>query len=64
MHRYCPRFHVTQADSPYTVRWGPFQTFSFPETTFTAVTAYQNPKVPTGTAEPAQETSDPHKDAD
>uniref|UniRef100_A0A3Q1KAD5 T-box domain-containing protein n=1 Tax=Anabas testudineus TaxID=64144 RepID=A0A3Q1KAD5_ANATE len=45
MHRYYPRFHVIQADSPYTVRWGPFQTFSFPETTFTAVTAYQNPKV-------------------
>uniref|UniRef100_A0A3B4VH31 T-box domain-containing protein n=1 Tax=Seriola dumerili TaxID=41447 RepID=A0A3B4VH31_SERDU len=45
MHRYYPRFHVIQADSPYTVRWGPFQTFSFPETTFTAVTAYQNPKI-------------------
>ncbi|KAJ4926299.1 hypothetical protein JOQ06_008479 [Pogonophryne albipinna] len=45
MHRYYPRFHITQADSPYTVRWGPFQTFSFPETTFTTVTAYQNPKI-------------------
>uniref|UniRef100_A0A3B4B1B5 T-box domain-containing protein n=1 Tax=Periophthalmus magnuspinnatus TaxID=409849 RepID=A0A3B4B1B5_9GOBI len=45
MHRYYPRFHVVQADSLYTVRWGPFQTFSFPETTFTAVTAYQNPKI-------------------
>ncbi|KAM3599143.1 uncharacterized protein V6R79_000781 [Siganus canaliculatus] len=45
MHRYYPRFHVTQVDSPYTVRWGPFQTFSFPEMTFTAVTAYQNPKI-------------------
>ncbi|XP_058473618.1 T-box-containing protein TBX6L-like [Solea solea] len=45
MHRYYPRFHVIQADSPYTIRWGPFQTFCFPETTFTAVTAYQNPKV-------------------
>ncbi|XP_055369643.1 T-box-containing protein TBX6L-like [Betta splendens] len=45
MHRYFPRFHVIQADSPYTVRWGPFQTFSFPETSFTAVTAYQNPKI-------------------
>ncbi|KAM9841696.1 T-box-containing protein TBX6L-like [Aulostomus maculatus] len=45
MHRYYPRFHVIQADSPYTVRWGPFQSFSFPETTFTAVTAYQNPKI-------------------
>ncbi|XP_072311314.1 T-box-containing protein TBX6L-like [Eucyclogobius newberryi] len=45
MHRYYPRFHVVQADSLYTVRWGPFQTFSFPETTFTAVTAYQNQKI-------------------
>ncbi|KAF7653807.1 hypothetical protein LDENG_00078300 [Lucifuga dentata] len=45
MHRYYPRFHVIQADNPYTVRWGPFQPFSFPETTFTAVTAYQNQKI-------------------
>lgn len=45
MHRYYPRLHIAQADSPYTVRWGPFQTFSFPETVFTAVTAYQNSKV-------------------
>ncbi|MEQ2224332.1 hypothetical protein ILYODFUR_006387 [Ilyodon furcidens] len=45
MHRYYPRFHVIQADSPHTVSWGSFQTFSFPETVFTAVTAYQNPKI-------------------
>ncbi|KAM9735189.1 T-box-containing protein TBX6L-like [Menidia menidia] len=45
MHRYYPRFHLIQADSPYTVRWGSVQTFSFPETVFTAVTAYQNPKI-------------------
>ncbi|KAM8827401.1 T-box-containing protein TBX6L-like isoform 2-T2 [Spinachia spinachia] len=45
MHRYYPRFYVTQADSPYTICWAPFQTFSFPETTFTAVTAYQNPRI-------------------
>ncbi|RVE65632.1 hypothetical protein OJAV_G00118490 [Oryzias javanicus] len=45
MHRYYPRFHVIQADSSYTVRWGSFQTFSFPQTVFTAVTAYQNPKI-------------------
>ncbi|XP_041826328.1 T-box-containing protein TBX6L-like [Melanotaenia boesemani] len=45
MHRYYPRFHVIQADSPYTVCWGSVQTFSFPETVFTAVTAYQNPKI-------------------
>ncbi|XP_061603546.1 T-box-containing protein TBX6L-like [Phyllopteryx taeniolatus] len=45
MHRYYPRFHVIQADSPYTVRRAPFQSFSFPEMTFIAVTAYQNPKI-------------------
>ncbi|XP_020563446.1 T-box-containing protein TBX6L-like isoform X1 [Oryzias latipes] len=45
MHRYYPRFHVIQTDSSHTVRWGSFQTFSFPETVFTAVTAYQNPKI-------------------
>lgn len=51
MHRYYPRFYVTQADSPYTICWAPFQTFSFPETTFTAVTAYQNPRVRACTAD-------------
>ncbi|KAM9794814.1 T-box-containing protein TBX6L-like [Syngnathus typhle] len=45
MHRYYPRFHVIQAESPYTVHWGPVQSFSFPEMTFTAVTAYQNAKI-------------------
>lgn len=45
MHRYYPRFHVIQADSLYTVRWGSFHSFSFPETTFTAVTAYQNQRI-------------------
>ncbi|TNN56496.1 T-box protein VegT [Liparis tanakae] len=45
MQRYYPRFHVTQADSPYTICWAPFQTVSFPETTFTAATAYQNPRI-------------------
>ncbi|KAM8872161.1 T-box-containing protein TBX6L-like [Synchiropus picturatus] len=45
MHRYYPRFHIIQADSPYAVRWVSYQTFSFTETTFTAVTAYQNPKI-------------------
>ena len=45
LHRYQPRFHVIQADSLYTVCWGHFQTFTFPETAFTAVTAYQNTKI-------------------
>ncbi|XP_047661698.1 T-box-containing protein TBX6L-like isoform X2 [Tachysurus fulvidraco] len=45
MHRYQPRFHVVQADDLYSIRWSVFQTFTFPETTFTAVTVYQNTKI-------------------
>ncbi|XP_066545229.1 T-box transcription factor 16 [Amia ocellicauda] len=45
MHRYQPRFHIVQADDLFSVRWSVFQTFTFPETTFTAVTAYQNGKI-------------------
>ena len=54
MHCYQPRFHIVQADDMYSVRWSVFQTFTFSETTFTSVTAYQNTKVSlaavTGTA--------------
>ncbi|XP_075710230.1 T-box protein VegT-like [Rhinoderma darwinii] len=45
MHRYKPRFHVIQSDDVYNTRWGLLQVFSFTETAFTAVTAYQNEKV-------------------
>ena len=45
MHRYHPRFHIIQADDMFSVRWSVFQTFTFPETSFMAVTAYQNTKV-------------------
>ncbi|CAL8249870.1 unnamed protein product [Boreogadus saida] len=45
MHRYHPRFHIIQADDMFSVRWSVFQTFSFPETAFMAVTAYQNTKI-------------------
>uniref|UniRef100_A0A3Q2T609 T-box transcription factor 16 n=1 Tax=Fundulus heteroclitus TaxID=8078 RepID=A0A3Q2T609_FUNHE len=45
MHRYHPRFHVVQADDLFSVRWSVFQTFTFPETSFTAVTAYQNTRI-------------------
>ncbi|XP_062868009.1 T-box-containing protein TBX6L-like [Trichomycterus rosablanca] len=45
MHHYQPRFHVVQADDLYSVRWSVFRTFTFPETTFTAVTVYQNNKI-------------------
>ncbi|XP_068094307.1 T-box protein VegT-like [Hyperolius riggenbachi] len=45
MHRYKPRFHVIQSDDVYNARWGLLQVFSFTETEFTAVTAYQNDKI-------------------
>nr|DBA23022.1 TPA: hypothetical protein GDO54_013985 [Pyxicephalus adspersus] len=45
LHRYKPRFHVIQSDDLYNTRWGLLQVFSFPETEFTAVTAYQNDKI-------------------
>ncbi|CAL8248581.1 unnamed protein product [Merluccius merluccius] len=45
MHRYHPRFHIVQADDMFSVRWSVFQTFTFPKTSFMAVTAYQNTKI-------------------
>uniref|UniRef100_A0A670ZWN2 T-box domain-containing protein n=1 Tax=Pseudonaja textilis TaxID=8673 RepID=A0A670ZWN2_PSETE len=45
MHRYKPRFHVMPADGLFSTRCGVFHSFSFPETVFTSVTAYQNEKV-------------------
>lgn len=49
MHRYQPRFHVVYLppkgsvqDENYEEK---FRTFVFPETAFTAVTAYQNHRV-------------------
>ncbi|KAJ7988481.1 hypothetical protein DPEC_G00324010 [Dallia pectoralis] len=45
MHRYIPRFYVVQTDSLHSAHWGHFHAFSFPETSFTAVTAYQNTKI-------------------
>ncbi|KAG7199995.1 hypothetical protein KM043_014419 [Ampulex compressa] len=49
MHRYQPRCHVVVAPSPPGSAPDPrtenFKTFSFPETRFTAVTAYQNHRI-------------------
>ncbi|XP_063000441.1 T-box-containing protein TBX6L-like [Elgaria multicarinata webbii] len=45
MHRYKPRFHVMQADDLFSTCWSLFQTYSFSETAFTSVTAYQNEKI-------------------
>ena len=47
MHKYQPRIHIVQADdnSPMALRKSTFTTHLFPETSFMAVTAYQNPRV-------------------
>ncbi|GFS17456.1 T-box transcription factor TBX2 [Elysia marginata] len=42
MHKYQPRLHVVQANDIFTMRWNTFNTYSFDETNFIAVTAYQN----------------------
>ncbi|MBN3312585.1 TBX1 factor, partial [Atractosteus spatula] len=49
MHRYQPRFHVVYVDprqDSHRYAQHNFKTFQFPETCFTAVTAYQNHRVP------------------
>jgi hypothetical protein len=49
MHRYQPRFHVVyippKSELTDTALTEEFKTFIFPETRFTAVTAYQNHRV-------------------
>ncbi|EMP32145.1 T-box transcription factor TBX6 [Chelonia mydas] len=46
MHKYQPRFHVVLTSArTLTLPWNAVATFVFPETTFMAVTAYQNSKV-------------------
>ncbi|XP_032239131.2 T-box transcription factor TBX3 isoform X2 [Nematostella vectensis] len=46
MHKYQPRIHIVRADDGYKYPLNqPFKTFTFPETTFIAVTAYQNEKI-------------------
>ncbi|XP_041348983.1 T-box-containing protein TBX6L-like [Gigantopelta aegis] len=42
MHKYQPRLHVVQANDIFSMRWNTFNTYAFEETTFIAVTAYQN----------------------
>ncbi|XP_013379423.1 T-box transcription factor TBX3 isoform X3 [Lingula anatina] len=45
MHKYQPRVHVVQANDIFSMRWTSFSTYSFEETTFIAVTAYQNEQI-------------------
>lgn len=41
MHKYQPRIHVIKASDATQIPWAPQQAFTFPETEFVAVTAYQ-----------------------
>ncbi|XP_021349894.1 T-box transcription factor TBX6-like isoform X1 [Mizuhopecten yessoensis] len=45
MHKYQSRIHVVQANDIFTMRWNSFNTYAFEETTFIAVTAYQNEQI-------------------
>ncbi|KAL5016010.1 hypothetical protein ScPMuIL_005599 [Solemya velum] len=45
MHKYQPRVHIVQANDIFTMRWNSFSTYAFDETTFIAVTAYQNEQI-------------------
>nr|XP_033799955.1 T-box transcription factor TBX6-like [Geotrypetes seraphini] len=42
MHKYQPRFHIVQANDVYSRHWSGCSSFTFPETVFLTVTAYQN----------------------
>ena len=48
MHKYQPRFHVVEATDSLRVAYHSTTTFTFTETQFIAVTAYQNDKVSGG----------------
>lgn len=45
MHRYQPRLHIVESEDINSFNWDTRQTFIFPGTQFTTVTAYQNDKV-------------------
>lgn len=41
MHKYLPCIHIVKASNLLAIPWSPTAVFSFKETEFTAVTAYQ-----------------------
>lgn len=41
MHKYQPRLHIVRASDPSQIPWSAQKGFTFPETEFVAVTAYQ-----------------------
>ena len=45
MHKYVARVHVVQCNDLMELQFANYNTFTFPETTFLGVTAYQNEKI-------------------
>ncbi|XP_058834809.1 T-box-containing protein TBX6L-like [Topomyia yanbarensis] len=45
MHKYQPRIHIIKSSDPSQIPWSPQSAFTFPETEFVAVTAYQNDRI-------------------
>ncbi|XP_076067991.1 T-box transcription factor TBX6-like [Oratosquilla oratoria] len=45
MHKYQPRIHVVAAPDLVSLHWAAFNTFTFTQTQFMAVTAYQNERI-------------------
>lgn len=45
MHKYQPRIHIVECDNINDLMFKQFFTYAFPNTTFIAVTAYQNSRV-------------------
>lgn len=41
MHKYVARVHIVQANDLVGLQFAPYNTYTFPETTFLGVTAYQ-----------------------
>lgn len=45
MHKYVARVHVVAANDLIGLQFAPYNTYTFPETTFLGVTAYQNDRI-------------------
>lgn len=45
MHKFQPRIHIVAASDLLTLQWGVYNSFTFNQTQFLAVTAYQNDRI-------------------
>ena len=61
MHKYQPRFHLVRANDILKLPYSTFRTYVFKETSFIAVTAYQNEKVRSLECEYAQKSPECEK---